>query len=335
MKTWVGSAHGEINRYMLDLDTALTSEARELAEQFARPGRLTVAAARVQLEQERAHYTMFGDIALLDSRGAVFAASDADMARSGLLLPPGFVEAALAPGAPRLNLSLPTSSARGSEPVLYAARVVELADARMLLVTELPLASVVERLSTDSDEPGVYVRLERADGRLMASSPREDLRLRRPLASVLAPALADGEAQDAPDRASGAPAIVAARVLMQPGLLVTGSIPLATAQAHAEVDTGLFNGVGFGLGFITLLIVLGADTLARRSARASHTPATTSCSARPTINRAALRSRVSAMRARSATASKAASGGSPAYIGISQLAAVHRHRALLREEAAP
>jgi signal transduction histidine kinase/ActR/RegA family two-component response regulator len=268
VKQWVASAQGEVNRYLVDLDTAMAVQATELVEQLGAPGQLTRDGARHLLEHQRAHHRMFGEVMLLEGSGAVYAASDVALTQAGAVLSPLLAQAALAPGASGLTVSAPSASARNGEPVLHAVRVVQAADARLLLVTELPLAALVERLATDAQEPGLYLRLERTDGLLLASAPRADARLGRLLSAPLDRAHADGEPYQGVDRATAQAALVAERPLLQPDLFVTATVPLSTLQAHAKVQTDTFWRVGLGLGVLMLLVAAGTDLLARRGARA-------------------------------------------------------------------
>jgi signal transduction histidine kinase/ActR/RegA family two-component response regulator len=268
VKQWVSTAHGEVNRYLLDLDTSSAAEVVELTLAFGLPGAPQRGALRQHLERSRAHHVMFGELALVDTQGALLMATHPAIERTGLVLPPSFLARVFDPTVAGLVLSVPAASPRSADPVLYAARRVDIAGSRYALLTEVPMAALVDRLTHADNKPGLVMRLERDDGTLLASAPRDDLRLARPLFEPLPAVRADGVPFEGADRASGEPALVAARTLLLPGLLVSGSVPQHMADAHAHGDLRLFNVAGLVLLASVVLVAAGADVLARRAQRA-------------------------------------------------------------------
>ena len=252
----ITAAEAAINRSFLGTDMLLAGLAEPL-EELGEPdnNRLQVARMDHHLAQVLRQNLQLQDLALITPDGQVLAAGDDSSHRLGLDLPAGFVAAALAQAVPSLAISAPARHAATAETVLYFARPLRLGERPLLLVAAVPVALLTGIAQPSVDLAGLSVTLERANGQLLLSVPTEDSsdpRARLPMAA----ASATGQAFRAPGRLDGAPAIVAARPLLYPGLWLTASLDLDVAQAEGRRHRGLI--LALAASFIAMLLGVAA-----------------------------------------------------------------------------
>jgi signal transduction histidine kinase/ActR/RegA family two-component response regulator len=248
----VAGAEFELNRALLTLDLQLTSLASVLAPAPA-GARSDPEAAHRTLAGVKDRQLLFTDVALVDPDGRTIAASLPSSDRNGMRLPEGFAARVLAQAVPQLTLSDPAISPATTEPCVYAARVLALADGRRVLaVVEVPLTALAAIIAQAGGSPGVAVTLEREDGQLLATVP-SGAGLRLHAAAPLSDAALRGQTVQAPSRLTGEAAIVAARPTLYRSLRVVVSQPLADALQAWHQNRNIIVSASLALLALTLL----------------------------------------------------------------------------------
>lgn len=211
-------------------------------------------------------------ITLVDTQGAVVMSSDPGTKRMGIALPNQFLSDVFAQMVPTLTVSAPVMSFARSEQVLYMARPIIVGQTRRVAaVAEVSVAALTDTVTrsvnggasgtgsgsgTAGGNSGFEISLERANGQLLASVPPHEDRL----GTILTPPLpqnqgADSALIEASGRLSGAPAIVVARTLLYPGLLVAAGLPTEFALIDWRNNRRYVWGVA--CAFVVLILALG------------------------------------------------------------------------------
>ncbi len=228
---FVAGAEAAINRSFLGIDMLLAGLATQMAEADSDdPTTLRSQRSRLLAQMVRQNLQL-SDLVLLTADGHVLAAGQESSLRLGAQVPRAFLDSALGAAVPALAISLPVLNPATAEPALYFARPVMLGGGKAVLLAELPVSLVAGIAAQSLDIAGLSVTLERTDGRLLASAPPSD---RSALAVPLPAASATGAAWHTPGRIDTAPAIVAARPTLYPGVLVAGSLRRDVALQEAE-----------------------------------------------------------------------------------------------------
>jgi diguanylate cyclase (GGDEF)-like protein len=257
---FVAGAEAAVNRSMLGIDVLLAS-LDNLLELAAMPrswidtqlaSRLIRGALRQNL--------LVRNVALLDDQGQTIASSGAQGPALQLDLPPGFLERSLALPVSTLTMSAPVISFNSSEPVLYFARHIRLADGnKVLAVAEVQVALLASILVQGVDIMGLEATLERGNGQLLVGVPTLDSLSGQLLSPALGIDAAPAAAPSKLARLSGVPALVVQRNLLYPDLLITASIPLATVLDDWERNSAQIEGVAAAFGL--LMVVAGGLAL--------------------------------------------------------------------------
>jgi diguanylate cyclase (GGDEF)-like protein len=250
---FVAGAEATMNRNLLGVDVLLASldsllELSAMQRSWIDPhqaSRLIRGALRQNL--------LVRNVALLDAEGVTIASSDPQAEALQLDLPQGFLDRSLTQSVSTLAISAPVISFNSSEPVLYFARHIRLADgSKVMAIAEVQVAYLASILVQGVDIVGLEATLERGNGQLLASAPALDMLS----GSLLSPALGIGGAVPSTlrtARLTGAPALVVQRNLLYPNTLITASIPLATVLDEWKRESWQIGGVAAAFGLLILL----------------------------------------------------------------------------------
>ena len=253
---FVSGAEAAINRSLLGVDVLLSSMDTMLSLSILVAEWIDVPQANRILQTTMRQNMLVRQVALLDPAGKVIASSDPNGADLQVNLPPGFVNEALDLPVSTLAISAPIVNTNTSETVLFFARHIKLADAsRLLAIAEIPVSQFTAILVQGVDIRGLEATVERANGQLLAGAPTLDMLSGK----LLSPALGNRAEMDSTverfARLSAKPAIVVARNLMYRDILITASIPIASALRNWYRDSLFIAGVA--LAFALLILAAG------------------------------------------------------------------------------
>jgi signal transduction histidine kinase/CheY-like chemotaxis protein len=251
-----GGAEAVLNRTLLGVDVLLSGLDAPLRPAVRPDGSIDGAAAGDTLAAVRRQSLLVDDITLVDADGRVFASARPPGAGPGAGLAPAFVAAAIQGGAVPLSIRAPAPGA-AADRMLVVARALAVPGARpVLAVAEVPLALLTTLLAPAVDQPGLLITLERDDGELLLTVPLGAA----PGGQRLAPALGATrrDALLAAGRLDGAPALVAVRPSLHPGVLVSAGIPRDVALARADADTRAIALVA--AAFVALILIVAGYT---------------------------------------------------------------------------
>ena len=247
-------ASSELNRALLALDLQLTSMKDAMAPAWRPDGTLDAELAHRAIVAFKDRQLLFNDAALIAPDGRTLAASLPASDSSGVRVPDAFLARVFSLGVPQLTISDPVISAATTEPSVYVGRLVPLPDDRLALaVVEVPMAALTAIIAQSGNDPGLAITMERDDGQVLAAVP-SGVGLR---ARFVAPPLTEdglrGEAQLAPSRLTGVPAIVAARPTLYRSLRITVSLPVADALAAWRRNRNIIATATLALIALTLI----------------------------------------------------------------------------------
>ncbi len=278
-----GSAEATFNRNLLGVDLLLAETANMVAlSGSAAPAGSAGLGDDAQAE-DNASILLRGlstanlnvrHITLVDAQGAVVMSSDPGTKRMGLVLPNNFLNDVFAQVVPTLAVSAPVMSFARSEQVLFMARPIVVGKTRRVAaVAEVSVAALTDTVTRSvsgggggggagsgggsvAGNGGFEISLERGNGQLLASVPTHEDRL----GTLLSPPLpqhqgADVALSEQPARLSGAPAIVVARTLLYPGLLVAAGMPAEFALMDWRNNRRYVWGVA--CAFVALIVAVG------------------------------------------------------------------------------
>ena len=254
---FVNGAEAALNRNLLGVDLLLAAIESQLGLSKLSESQIDEADASRRMQSVVQPNLVANFIALVNAQGKVVASSRASGGALAVKLPEGFAKEALAQIVPTQIISPPQTSIASSEPALYFARRVQLADgSKMLAVAEVQVTTLATILVQGVDIPGLEVTLERRDGLLLVSAPALD----RLLGKYLAPPLGDqpdlARVLRLPARLGHTPSIMVARPVLAPNVLIAASVPLDRALAGSRKQSSLL--VGISLAFAAMLLAAGA-----------------------------------------------------------------------------
>ena len=253
---FMAGAEAAINRSFMGIDMLLAGLAEPLAELEQPYPDATQQQRNRLLAQVVRQNLQLRDVVLLAADGSVLAAGLDRSVRQAPTLPAGFLAQVLAPGVPALAISTPIVNPVTAEAALYFARPVLLGPTAAVLLAEVPVALVAGIAAQSVEIAGLTVTLERADGNLLASMPDDERLGRQRLQQPLLVASATGTPWLAPGRLDGAPALLAVRNTLYPGVLLTAGLRLDVALASDAADQRQVLLVA--AGFIGMLLAAAA-----------------------------------------------------------------------------
>ena len=229
---FAGQAEAALNRSLVSVDLRLNAAALALGRELS-PVENGAAALAALVDRD----LLVDSITLVDAQARVLASSRPGISGRRLPLPAGFAAAVLAQTVPQMMLSNPGLNFTASGTVLHAARPLHLGDGRpALVVVEVPLSLLATLMGPAVDVPGLQLTLERDDGELLASLPRQDQVAGGRLAPTLSALNATAVPVRATGRLDGQAALVASRPLLYRQLAVGASWRLEDmlARHHRE-----------------------------------------------------------------------------------------------------
>ena len=227
------ASNGEaaLNRLLLGVDVLLAAMDESVLRSSSGARDIDPEAIEQRLARIARQHLTVRDLVIFDARGQVLAAAQPGTARLPPNLPSGFLEAVLAQRAPQLAISAPVTSFATAERTLYLARpLAQAGQLRGAAVAEVPMSQIAALFEQASDIRGLVVTLERDDGSLLASVPA-NVQATGSRQEPLAASALSGEAFEARGRLDGAPALLAARPLLYPGMRVAASLALSAVLA--------------------------------------------------------------------------------------------------------
>ena len=256
LSRFMAGAEAAINRSFLGIDMLLAGLAEPLAELDSADAEHTRVQRSRLLAQVVRQNLQLRDIVLLAAEGRVLAAGQAGSLHQAPSLPAGFLAQVLAPGVPVLTVSKPIVNPSTAEAALILARPLALGAQHAVLLAEVPVSLVAGIAAQSVEIAGLTVTLEHDDGTLLASMPVDErlgrLRLGRPLAATAA----TGMPTLAPGRLDGAPALLAVRNTLYPGVLLTAGLRLDVALADGAGDRRQV--LATATGFVLMLLAAAA-----------------------------------------------------------------------------
>jgi diguanylate cyclase (GGDEF)-like protein len=257
---FVNGAVAALNRSLLGLDVLLASldESLLLSQQHATTINREAASQTLRTIVHR--NLLLRRLALLDTNAKVLAASSPPDTPPGLALPAGYIEQVMNPKASALSISAPVQDASGSEPVIYLARHLSLADGTSVVALAEVLAIQFNTIMVQgADISGLEVTLERFNGQLLTSVPAQTELFGKQLATPLGQPPAKAVAERLPARLSGQPAMLVAQPVMYDRLLIAASVPLDAALAQWRNERNFILVVA--AVFALMVLAAGAFTL--------------------------------------------------------------------------
>ena len=235
---FVTGAQAAVNRSFLGVDVLLASLNSQLNLENMQADWLEGPLAGKLIQGATRQNLLVRNVWLLSAEGTVLASSENPDNEATLAALPGFVTMAIEQPVSALLISQPVLSPSSSEPVLYFARHLKLADGNKLLaVAEVPVNLITNIMVQGADITQLETTLERANGQLLASMPAQDALT----GLLLSPALGNTPdtnmaAVQMQSRISQRPAVVASRATLYNELMITASIPMDTVLADWNVQ---------------------------------------------------------------------------------------------------
>lgn len=182
------SVEGAINRQFLQVDGALASLPQLLATAASAQGLIEPEGASRLLQSLNSQPFAFRDLVLLRPDGSPWATARPSARNRALPAGLGELRAATRPGA--VAISGPVRNPVTGDWALFFSRPVTVPSAgRLDAVAEVPLPVLEELLAAGGQLPGVQVILQGADGRFLASLPRDESQFGKQLGAVSKSAL--------------------------------------------------------------------------------------------------------------------------------------------------
>ncbi|MFY7857279.1 MAG: ATP-binding protein [Rubrivivax sp.] len=201
----LATAETEANRALMQIDLTLAA-LPSLLKAAQRPDGWDAEAANLALAELQERQLLFADIALLDeSSGQPWATALRATRRTGLDMPPGFIERIRALPVPALTLSDAVVVRSSGERGLLVGRPLDLPGmAPLVAVVEVPAVLLLPATAAIvSSVQGLSVRLERADGQPLLIQPPDEAalegKLRLPAPSASRAAASEVAVQKASD----------------------------------------------------------------------------------------------------------------------------------------
>ena len=262
LQRFATSAESALNRTLMSVDVMLADIDGALAPAIVGE-RLDTAEAARQLRGLTRRNLLTQDLVVVDGdgEGRIVAAAREDTFRLGLSLPPGFLDAAMAP-ARELVISAPVTSPSNSEQSLYLARRVALAGRDFIVVAEVPLALVSSIVAPTDNGSSIVVTIERDDGTLLASVPAHDAKLGERLARPLPEAALQGVVRT-PGRLDAEPSMLLVRPALYRSVRLTAAIALQDLLAERIRE----NAVTAVAAAVVSLFIVGVGWATHRQVR--------------------------------------------------------------------
>ncbi len=237
---FVAGAESALNRNLLSIDILLASMDEVLRASSLVLEWLDTDLAARQLRASDNQNLLVSHLALVTAQGDTIASSNRAGRKIALDLPDGFLAEVLRQRVPTLTISSPVISFSSSEPVLYMARSIKLADSsRVVALAEVRVPLLGSVISQGVTIPGLEITLERGNGLLLSSVPEAEAQTGVILAPAL-PALMQGKSNTyAPARLSHQAAIVATRPTLYGDISIAASVPIEAALQDWRDDRQL------------------------------------------------------------------------------------------------
>jgi diguanylate cyclase (GGDEF)-like protein len=258
---FVSGAESAINRNLLSIDILLASmdEVLNLSNLVAEW--IDVDQSSRLMRASDSQNLLVTQLALLTPQGKVLVSSERNGLNLSLQVPDGFIEEVLKLPVSTLTISAPFTSFSSSEPALYMARSIKLADnSQVIALAEVRVPLLATILEQGVAIPGLEITLERADGQLLCSVPPNASLIGSRLAPRLSEQTANQRISYAPARLSQLPAILVSRPSLYSNIAVTASVPIDSALQEWRQDR---TGILIVAALIGLMIV-AATALALR-----------------------------------------------------------------------
>lgn len=264
----VSGAESAINRNLLSIDILLASMDEVLNLSSLVAEWIDAEQSNRLVRASDSQNLLVSHLALLTPGGKVLVSSERDTRNPTLQLPEGFIDQVLAQPVSTLTISTPFISFSSSEPALYMARSIKLADSsQVIALAEVRVPLLATIMEQGVAIPGLEITLERADGQLLCSvPPRSELTGTR-LSPVLSELVTDRRISYAPARLSRLPAILVSRPTLYSGISVAAGVPLDFALQGWRQDR---IGILVVAGLIALMIVGVAALALRHLGRLAH-----------------------------------------------------------------
>ena len=270
----VSRAEGDLNRGLLAVDLQLAALSRTLTWGVTAGTEDMEHRLRNALNEVNAHSVQVSEIGIVDPEGRTLGAAGPGTRRDGIRVPAAFLAQALG-GTDALVVSDPAPGAAHGGPVLFAARRALPPAGPVLLVAEIPVASLHPAAATEEAQPAAHgYALERQGGPVLlalATAPAHG-DTHGPAAEVapLPRRLLDGTAWRGPARPGGADAVLAARPTLAGDLVLSVSLPLAQGLAPWRQDSRAIVMVALAFMALTLAAAAAAQRQVLRLAQVRH-----------------------------------------------------------------
>jgi diguanylate cyclase (GGDEF)-like protein len=234
---FVSGAESAINRNLLSIDILLASmdEVLNLSNLVAEW--IDVDQSSRLMRASDSQNLLVSQLALLTPQGKVLVASERDGLDPSLQIPNGFLDEVLKQPVSTLTISAPFTSFSSSEPALYMARSIKLADnSKVIALAEVRVPLLAMILEQGVAIPGLEITLERADGQLLCSVPPNAGLTGTRLAPPLSEQMANQRIRYAPARLSQLPAILVSRPTLYNNIAVAASVPIDSALQDWRQD---------------------------------------------------------------------------------------------------
>ncbi len=252
---FVAGAESALNRNLLSIDILLASMGEVLQTSNLVLEWLDADLAARQLRASDNQNLLISQLALVTAQGDVIASSNRVGRHTAFELPDGFLAEVLRYRVPTLTISEPVISFSSSEPVLYMARSIKLADSsRVVALAEVRVPLLGSVMSQGVTIPGLEITLERGNGQLLVSVPAAEAQTGVILKPALPELLRDKNTTNAPARLSQQAAIVVTRPTLYGDIAIAASVPIKAALQNWRDDRNLILIVAAPIALMILVV---------------------------------------------------------------------------------
>ena len=252
---FVAGAESALNRNLLSIDILLASTDEVLRASSLVLEWLDIELAARQLRASDNQNLLVSHLALVTPQGEIIASSNRVGRQIALDLPDDFLAEVLRQRVPTLTISSPVISFSSSEPVLYMARSIKLADSsRIVALAEVRVPLLGSVISQGVTIPGLEITLERGDGQLLSSVPAAEAQIGVMLKPPLPALVRDKGTAYAPARLSQQAAIVVTRPTLYGDISVAASVPIEAALQNWRDDRALILIVASPIALMILVV---------------------------------------------------------------------------------
>jgi diguanylate cyclase (GGDEF)-like protein len=251
----VAGAESSLNRNLLSIDILLAGMAEVLQTSQLILDWIDLEQAARLMRTADYQNLLISHLALMTPDGAVVVSSERIGRHLPLDLPDGFLAEVMAQRVPTLIISAPVISSSSSEPVLYMARTLKLADSsRLVVLAEVRVLLLTAIMSQGVTIPGLEITLERSDGQLLCSVPPAAALTGVRLSPELPVLLAQAGNNFVPGRLSQQPAILVARPTLYSDISISAGVPIVAALANWRDDRALVLTVAAPIALLILAV---------------------------------------------------------------------------------